>query len=666
MWTIADEKLRKDPQKCKKLEEYDRILERHFDVKLEPVGTLKRREQFLDFFSLEIEGLKKSETEELNTTRLSKCSNKAKRFFKSAADCIIASKDIITAAATPCLPASVACAGVAVLLSFCVQAADQRHLLFDGLDTISGSICRIAEYEKLLRNGGNQQTGEVTDLITTACCNIIEFQARAACFLQGNPMESAIRNAFKWDGWDNLLSAINEAETKVKDCAERKSMNDICKIFVKFDELKDEIGDKFSKLAETQEAIDRKQRVDTFLQLLYNNTCSYKASKDRNRERVTGTCDWFTDHHLFKEWNLPKESCRETSGLLYVTADPGCGKSVLSRYLIDRVLPDDGRTVCYFFFKDDFEDQKSSISALCTLLHQLFDLNPRLLTDAILDKQSHCGEKFVEFSTLWEMFVNVTSCQETVCVLDALDECRESDRSQLIGAIKGSQVPGLKLLLTSRPYEHIRSEVSLKLKAPMASIHLQGDCGRTADKIAQEIKLVVNSRINETAEFFRLEPDESQLIREQLESVPNRTYLWVTLIFDGLMDKKSGITKGDIMDMTKTLPQGVYDAYEKILNKSQDREKAKRLLHLILGAKRPLSLSEMSVALAFKGQQSCDDVAKNIIPESRIQGTIRDLCGLFVIVVDERIYLLHQTAREFLAHDDSDNKKARKKHLSKP
>ncbi|KAL5331401.1 hypothetical protein ACEPPN_000931 [Leptodophora sp. 'Broadleaf-Isolate-01'] len=200
----------------------------------------------------------------------------------------------------------------------------------------------------------------------------------------------------------------------------------------------------------------------------------------------------------------------------------------------------------------------------------------------------------------------------------------------------------------------------------MASIHLQGDCGPTADKIVQEIKLVVESRIDETAEFFRLEPDECQLIREQLESVPNRTYLWVTLIFDGLMDKKSGITKGDIMDLTKTLPQGVYDAYEKILNKSQDREKAKRLLHLILGAKRPLSLSEMSVALAFKGQQSCDDVAKNIILESRIQGTIRDLCGLFVIVVDERIYLLHQTAREFLVHDDSDNKKARKKHLSKP
>lgn len=109
IWTIAEEQLRKDPQKCEKLEEYDRILERHFGFKLEPVGTLERREQFLGFFS--------SEIEKLNKTRLRDCSNKAKRFFKSAVDCIIASKDIITAAATPCLPASVACAGVTVLLS---------------------------------------------------------------------------------------------------------------------------------------------------------------------------------------------------------------------------------------------------------------------------------------------------------------------------------------------------------------------------------------------------------------------------------------------------------------------------------------------------------------------------------------------------------------------
>jgi len=61
-----------------------------------------------------------------------------------------------------------------------------------------------------------------------------------------------------------LLSAIKEAETKVKDCAKRKSMNGICKIFNKLDELENKIIDKMSELAEIQKAIDRKKRVETF------------------------------------------------------------------------------------------------------------------------------------------------------------------------------------------------------------------------------------------------------------------------------------------------------------------------------------------------------------------------------------------------------------------
>jgi hypothetical protein len=47
MWVTADKRLREDPQKRKKLEEYDRILEVRFGAKLEPIGTPERRERFV-------------------------------------------------------------------------------------------------------------------------------------------------------------------------------------------------------------------------------------------------------------------------------------------------------------------------------------------------------------------------------------------------------------------------------------------------------------------------------------------------------------------------------------------------------------------------------------------------------------------------------------------
>ena len=506
----------------------------------------------------------------------------------------------------------------------------------------------------------------MNDSITNVCCNIIEFQARAACVLQASRVESAIRDAFKVDEWDKLLSAIKEGEARVKDYAERKNMNYVLEIFAKVNDLEHKIDDGLSKLAMTHEEIDRNQKIDQLLQLLYDNACSYEDSKNRNRRRVTGTCGWFTDHKSFQNWNLPAGGHLGTPSVLFVTADPGCGKSVLSRYLIDQILPDDGRTVCYFFFKDDFERQKSSLKALCTLVHQLFHLNRHLITDAVLEDHRARGEKFVEsFSIMWTTFVDAARFQETVCVLDALDECQDSDRNQLINAITGTAVPGLKFLLTSRPYEHISREVSSGPKAQVALIHLQGDRGPEADAIELEIKLVVDSRINETADSLRLNSNERELMRKQFDSVPNRTYLWITLVFDGLMEKKSPITKKDIMNLTKRLPQGVYDAYEKLLKKSLDQEITKRLLHLILGAKRPLSLSEISVALALTSQQSWDNIAEDIIQEDKIQDTIRSYCGLFVTIVDKRVYLLHQTAREFLVRDFS-GEKSRSGHLSSP
>lgn len=63
-----------------------------------------------------------------------------------------------------------------------------------------------------------------------------------------------------------------------------------------------------------------------------------------------------------------------TANLLWVTAGPGCGKSVLSKTLVDEGLlysekPDTKTAaICYFFFKDDVE-RGSGVNALRSILH---------------------------------------------------------------------------------------------------------------------------------------------------------------------------------------------------------------------------------------------------------------------------------------------------------
>ena len=68
---------------------------------------------------------------------------------------------------------------------------------------------------------------------------------------------------------------------------------------------------------------------------------------------------------------------------------------------------------------------------------------------------------------------------EIICILDALDECEDKGRSQLIEALSkfyetGTDNSVLKFLLTSRPYVHIQREFQ-RLKNRFPTIHLSGD-----------------------------------------------------------------------------------------------------------------------------------------------------------------------------------------------
>ena len=95
------------------------------------------------------------------------------------------------------------------------------------------------------------------------------------------------------------------------------------------------------------------RRDEKEAELLETLTSDYKSDKDSISARLPGTCEWFFKNHRFLEWRDSKHS-----RLLWVSAGPGYGKSVLSRSLIDErkvYTSAITSTVCYFFFKDGQE-----------------------------------------------------------------------------------------------------------------------------------------------------------------------------------------------------------------------------------------------------------------------------------------------------------------------
>jgi ankyrin repeat protein len=376
---------------------------------------------------------------------------------------------------------------------------------------------------------------------------------------------------------------------------------------------------------------------------------TYEWYKDRIAGRVEGTCMWFLNHPYFREWQ------QKESGPLLVSADPGCGKSVLAKYLVDHVLPESS-TVCYFFFKDQV--QNTVREALCALLHQLFSQKQSLLVHAIKQYDKDGAGLVKSTSSLWcvlEDAVQDANAGSVTIVLDALDECAESEVRDLLRHIEtqvrnsGSNNAKLKLLMTSRPYEHVVSEL-YSLSKVFPRIRIPGE--DESETISQEVNCVIRHRVKHFGEEKRLSNQIKTCLEDQLVKMEHRTYLWVYLVFDYLDDTHFKKTPKGMASIFNALPKNVHQAYEQILNKSKDRLTVQKVLAIILSASRPLTLAEMNVAIEVDAKtRSVADL--DLEQEDDFKSRLRSWCGLFVSVYRGRVYFLHQTAREFLLTERS-------------
>ena len=380
----------------------------------------------------------------------------------------------------------------------------------------------------------------------------------------------------------------------------------------------------------------------------------YRDQMERTATRQAGTCNWFLKHSYFQTWRKDV-----SSRLLWVSANPGCGKSVLSKCLVEEklaTLDPQHATVCYFFFKDVSPDSRSITKALSAILHQLFTKIPGLVEHALPAFDENGDEVSSMFSTLWEILENAAAdpmAGEIVCVIDALDECEETQQITLIEKLKtfysktkDSQMRKQKLrfLLTSRPYRNIRSRFHSLIR-DFPTIHLSGD--DESDLIKEEIDLVIRSEVSAIASERCFDSETEDYLLKQLLNIENRTYLWLQLILDQIRNSDNAGNKKAIRKEIQTIPQSVSKAYERILAKTKDKPLATKLLHIIVGAEAALTLEELNVAMAIEDESKC---YKDLELESAkaFELRIKSICGLFIYIDRSRVFLIHQTAKEFL------------------
>ena len=392
----------------------------------------------------------------------------------------------------------------------------------------------------------------------------------------------------------------------------------------------------------------------------------YTRHKNRIPSRTKGSCEWFLTHPRYLDWKRPYRST-----MLWVSAGPGCGKSVLGSFLIDELKDVESQatfaaTVCYFFFRDDNDDQRNAILALNALLHQIFVINSSLIAHAAYEYQIKGARFTEEMDTLCNIFrsaVSAKNCGNIICVLDGLDECEEATRNPLIQFLveilvdmeaKKEKSSFLKVLMTSRPIPSIENRFK-----PIPSVFLSAEDENI--RTSHDIQLVVQARIETLSCCRHLSTEvHTYLVGRILENA-NRTFLWVSLIISEL-EKSARHSKSAIEELLSTMPKTMDAAYGKILAQSSDTQCMKKILDVVLAATRPLSLSEMSIAFAIK---DADRSFEDLDLEPSMVDTIKNSCGPLIDMVDSKIYLLHQTAKEFLVGNGNSPSQSGWKHSVK-
>lgn len=496
---------------------------------------------------------------------------------------------------------------------------------------------------------------------------ILEFQIRLVKQHSRSWAERYGRDVFKIDTWTSLTSQIKSLETKCTELAQDLSRENIERALQDSDRNM-QFG--LQKIQNEIESTTRGIEQQTLMQSVWRQTDEerrcvqlfrqsnpYEDQKNRTPRRVLETGNWFLENRKFLDW-------RENDGsdLLWLSAMPGSGKSVLARTLIDEglvALSHQKQTVvCYFFFKDISPYQRSAVSAMSAILHQLFSAVPSLVEHALISYGLNGKELLSLFDEMFDILCEAAAdpaIGQVVCVLDALDECDENGRMRLVEKItsfyrQAVQVsldrPKLKFLLTSRPYSNIYSQFHDIMKET-PTIHLSGD--QESEKIKDEIDHVIDVDISKLAARRGFDEEATEYLLEELHKVENRTYLWLSLIMEEIRLSERPANRRELRKIISDLPRSLVDAFDAILKRCRHRELARQLLHIILAAREPLTVDDMRIATALAGDleyRSYEEIGSESSAEFELR--IKNICGLFVTIDGGSVFLIHQTAKEFL------------------
>ncbi|KAH7116438.1 heterokaryon incompatibility protein, partial [Dactylonectria macrodidyma] len=256
----------------------------------------------------------------------------------------------------------------------------------------------------------------------------------------------------------------------------------------------------------------------------------------------------------------------------------------------------------------------------------------------IREKHDHAGKQLFEDGNAWEALskilaamLNDPSLDGAILIVDALDECK-TNRHQLLDLI--ATPSRVKWIVSSRNWQDI--EENLDNTKQKVRLHLE----LNKDSISKAVDTYIGYKVDGLARHKKYDKETRDAVENHLTSNADGTFLWVALVCQELQSTDIW----DVLGVIEKIPSGLEALYDRMIRHIQNLgrrnpEMCRHVLSTVAVAYRPLRLEELGrlSGLPSSIQRSTDHVSK-----------ITSMCGSFLTIRDNVVYIIHQSAKDFL------------------
>ncbi|KAL3428669.1 hypothetical protein BDV09DRAFT_201363 [Aspergillus tetrazonus] len=349
---------------------------------------------------------------------------------------------------------------------------------------------------------------------------------------------------------------------------------------------------------------------------------------------------WVLGNAEFQKWRSSHQS-----QLLWIKGDPGKGKTMLMigiiKELVQAIQARSSELIAYFLCQATDPKLNNATSIVRSLIYMLIRQQPYLIsylreryeTDPKLFEN---GNIFYSLSVVFENMLQNSTQAVTYLLVDALDECETglSDLLKLIARTKSVSATQVKWIVSSRNRDDIEQEIEFGDEETKLSLELN------ADYISEAVAAYIDYKVSR---LKKLQRNEIRLewVKEQLCQKSDGTFLWVALVVQEMQKCRRSAA---IVELLERTPQGLIPLYDRMLQQiqlfqGQDHDLCILVLSIVTLGYRPLHLYELCLLSGLQRQQYGSDDLENIV----------GMCGSFLTIRDDHVYLIHQSAKDYLS-----------------